>query len=395
VATDLVDTVKGYLTPDVIQKAAELVGESNGATQKALGGIVPTLISGVMNTASTSEGSQQLVRTLDAGKYNGSALNSVASLFSGGSSTQNALTAGRGLLDSLFGPKSGGVTDLIARLGGIRSESASSLLALVAPLVMHVIGHERTAIGPDAASLGGLLRSQRSMLSGLLPAGLASVLGWPTAAASEAEAVTSSVSRAASRTTREVEAVPETARQKWFAPLLLLAAVALGTLVWLSWPTASVREASRRVSQLQLPGGVTISAPEGSFNFSVAKWLASSNDTNVPKRFVFNDLRFETNSTQLTADSVPTVKTLTAVLKAYPAVTVALEGYTDSTGDPSANKKLSLDRAGAVKDIMVKDGIAESRVTAEGRGDENPVASNDTEQGRAMNRRLELVVLKR
>jgi len=68
VATDLVDIVKGYLTPDVIQKAAELVGESNRATQKALGGIVPTLISGVMNTASTSEGSQQLARTLDAGK---------------------------------------------------------------------------------------------------------------------------------------------------------------------------------------------------------------------------------------------------------------------------------------------------------------------------------------
>jgi len=127
----------------------------------------------------------------------------------------------------------------------------------------------------------------------------------------------------------------------------------------------------------------------------VAKWLASSSDTNVSKRFVFNDLKFESNSTRLTADSVPTVKSLTTVLKAYPAVTVALEGYTDSTGDPSANKKLSLDRADAVKDIMVKDGIAESRVTAEGRGDENPVASNDTEQGRAMNRRLELVVLKR
>jgi len=391
----LVDIVKGYLTPDAIQKAAELVGESNGATQKALGGIVPTLISGVMNTASTSEGSQQLVRTLDAGKYNGSALNSVAGLFSGGSSTQNALTAGRGLLDSLFGPKIGGVADLIARLGGIRPESASSMLALVAPLVMHVIGHERTTIGSDAASLGGLLRSQRSLLSGLLPAGLASVLGWPTAT-SEAEGVTSSVTGAASRTTREVEALPETVgRQRWFAPLLVLAAVALGTLVWLSWPTASVREASRRVSQLQLPGGATITAPEGSFNFSVAKWLASSSDTNVPKRFVFNDLRFESNSTRLTADSMPTVKTLTTVLKAYPAVTVALEGYTDSMGDPSANKKLSLDRAGAVKDIMVKDGIAESRVTAEGRGDENPVASNDTEQGRALNRRLELVVLKR
>lgn len=394
-AIDLVDIVKGYLTPDVIQKASGLVGESNGATQKALGGTVPTLLSAVMNTASTSEGSQQLIRTLDAGKYNGSALESVGTLFAGGPATQNALTAGRGLVESLFGSKLSIVTDLIARFGGIRPESASSLLALVAPLVMHVIGHQRTAIGPDAASLGGLLRSQRSMVSGLLPAGLSSILGWSTVS-SGAEAATSTVSSAASRVTREAAAVPETVgRRRWFAPLLVLAALALGTLVWLSWPTASVREAAQRVSEVQLPGGAKIAVPEGSFNFSLASWLASTSDTNVPKRFVFDDLKFESNSTTLTPDSVPTVTTLTAVLRAYPAVTVALEGHTDNTGDPSANKRLSLDRAGVVKDIMVKDGIAESRITARGLGEDKPVATNETEQGRARNRRLELVVLNR
>jgi outer membrane protein OmpA-like peptidoglycan-associated protein len=397
VAIDLVDLVKGYLTPDVIGKASDLVGESSGATQKALGGIVPTLVSAVMNTASTNEGSQQLVRTLDAGKYNGSALNSAASLFTGGLATQNGLTAGRGLVESLFGSKLGGVTDLLARFAGIRPESASSLLALAAPLVMHVIGNQRTAIGPDASSLSSLLRSQRSMLSGLLPAGLGSLLGW-SAVTSGAETLTSSVSGAASRVTREMAAaVPEPVgqRQSWFAPLLVLAALALGALVWLSWPTAAVREAARTVSELQLPGGVKIAVPNGSFNFSLANWLAGSNDTNVPKRFVFDDLKFESDSIKLTPDSVPTVKTLTAVLRAYPAVTVALEGHTDSTGDPSANKKLSLDRADAVKDIMVKDGIAASRITATGFGEENPVASNETAQGRALNRRLELVVLKR
>jgi OmpA-OmpF porin, OOP family len=397
VAIDLVDLVKGYLTPDVIGKASDLVGESSGATQKALGGIVPTLVSAVMSTASTNDGSQQLVRTLEAGKYNGSALNSVASLVTGGLATQNALTAGRGLVESLFGAKLGGITDLLARFAGIRPESASSLLALAAPLVMHVIGQQRTVIGTDASSLSGLLRSQRSMLSGSLPAGLGSLLGW-SAVTSRAETLTSSVSGAASRVTREMAEVvhePVERRQSWFAPLLVLAALALGALVWLSWPTASVREASRKINELQLPGGVKIAVPDGSFNFSLANWLASGNDTNVPKRFVFDDLKFESDSTKLTPDSVPTVKTLTAVLRAYPAVTVALEGHTDSTGDPSANKKLSLDRADAVKDIMIKDGIAASRISATGFGEENPVASNDTAQGRALNRRLELVVLKR
>jgi outer membrane protein OmpA-like peptidoglycan-associated protein len=115
----------------------------------------------------------------------------------------------------------------------------------------------------------------------------------------------------------------------------------------------------------------------------------------VPKRFVFEDLNFETGSTQLTPESVGTVNSLVAVLTAYPAVNVALEGHTDNTGDPAANKKLSLDRATAVKDLMVKGGIAEARMTASGYGQENPVAPNETDQGRAKNRRLEMVVGKR
>ena len=74
---------------------------------------------------------------------------------------------------------------------------------------------------------------------------------------------------------------------------------------------------------------------------------------------------------------------------------VILEGYTDSTGDAAANKKLSLDRAAAVKSLLVAGGGADSRITTAGFGLENPIASNDTEEGRAKNRRLELPVEKR
>jgi K(+)-stimulated pyrophosphate-energized sodium pump len=86
---------------------------------------------------------------------------------------------------------------------------------------------------------------------------------------------------------------------------------------------------------------------------------------------------------------------LTPDVKAYPAVSVTLEGHTDNTGDAAANKKLSLDRATAVKGLMVKGGVTESRITSEGYGQEKPVAPNDSEQGRAKNRRLEMVVVKR
>jgi len=392
-ATDLVDLARGYITPDVIQKASGYIGESSGTTQKALAGIVPTIISALMNSASTTEGAQQLARTLDSGKYDGSALSGVTNMFSGGMATQNALGAGKGILDWLFGTKLGGVADLVSRASGVRSASATSLLALAAPLVMHLIGQQRSSLGSDPAALTKLLGSQKSLLTGLLPAGLGSLLGW-SAMSSGIQAVGSSVTSAASDVRREM--APATmGRQSWLAPLLVLGALVLGALIWLSWPTADVREAARKISALKLPGGVTISVPEGSFNFSLASWLAGTSDTGVPKRFVFDDLNFERDSTTLTPESVPTVSTLLSVLKAYPGVSVSLEGHTDSTGDPSANKKLSLDRAQAVKDILVEGGIAESRIAVTGYGAENPLASNDTSQGRAMNRRLELVVLTR
>ena len=156
-----------------------------------------------------------------------------------------------------------------------------------------------------------------------------------------------------------------------------------------------MREAAEGSASFSSPGERRISVPEGSFNFSLASWLAGTTDTKVPKRFVFDDLNFERDSTTLTPESVPTVKTLITVLKAYPEVSVALEGHTDATGDPSANKRLSLQRADAVKQIMVQGGIPGSRITATGYGAESPLASNDTAQGRAKNRRLELVVLSR
>ena len=83
------------------------------------------------------------------------------------------------------------------------------------------------------------------------------------------------------------------------------------------------------------------------------------------------------------------------ILKAYPDVAVRLEGHTDNTGDADANKKLSLDRAVVVKEIMVPGGIADGRIGTDGYGEEKPIAPNETEEGRAKNRRTELVVEKR
>ena len=68
--------------------------------------------------------------------------------------------------------------------------------------------------------------------------------------------------------------------------------------------------------------------------------------------------------------------------------------YVSSAGSREV-RVLSLDRANAVKDLLMKGGVEESRMTTQGFGQDNPIASNDTEEGKARNRRLELVVEKR
>jgi OmpA-OmpF porin, OOP family len=397
-AVNLVDQIRSYLTPDIMQRVSAYVGEPEGVTQKAMTGIVPTLVAALANQASSPGGPQQLAQILDTGKYDGSALSNLGSMLAGGVTTQNAVGAGKSILESLFGTRLGGVTDLIAQYAGARTGSASTLLALAVPLVLHVLGKQRAVTGSSPSALAALLGEQKSFLGGLLPAGLTSLLGW----SGFGPDVTSGA-----RTVRDYprepawEPAPPPSRRaatpwSWLVPLVILGALALAALAWWSsWQTPPTPPAARapagRATDVQLPGGGRVSLPEGSFNYSLYQWLASG-DTTVPKRFVFDNLNFETGTTKLTPDSVPTIDSLTAILKAYSTAGFRLEGHTDNTGDPAANKKLSQDRADAIKALLVQGGIADSRINTAGFGAEKPVASNDTEDGRLKNRRTELVV---
>ncbi|HEY9234829.1 MAG TPA: OmpA family protein, partial [Phenylobacterium sp.] len=144
---------------------------------------------------------------------------------------------------------------------------------------------------------------------------------------------------------------------------------------------------------LTLPGGATISVAPGSIGYGVATFLASNEP--APKTFVFDNLNYDTASNALTPESRPTVETLAAILKAYPNVQARVVGYTDNQGDPAANKTLSDARAATVKREMVALGIAADRIETAGMGEADPVADNATEEGRAKNRRTELVIVRK
>ncbi len=104
---------------------------------------------------------------------------------------------------------------------------------------------------------------------------------------------------------------------------------------------------------------------------------------------------FETNSAKLSPGGKARVGELAAALDQHPEWSVAVIGYTDDTGKYEYNLKLSKDRAQSVVNALVKEyGIANTRLAPEGRGSLSPVASNETAEGRAQNRRVEVVIIK-
>ncbi len=101
------------------------------------------------------------------------------------------------------------------------------------------------------------------------------------------------------------------------------------------------------------------------------------------------DVRFEPNSYLVTPASKPSIKSFANFLKRYPNARVKIVGYTDTSGTRSRNRLLSEKRAESVKQLLVSYGISRGKITAIGKGDLNPIATNDTAEGREQNRRIE------
>ena len=103
-------------------------------------------------------------------------------------------------------------------------------------------------------------------------------------------------------------------------------------------------------------------------------------------------IHFGHNSAVIENVSKSDINTTATILKKYPDSKVVVKGYTDSLGNPAYNVDLSQRRAQAVADELIKQGVKAENVTAIGYGAANPVASNDTVEGRRQNRRVELEI---
>ncbi len=118
--------------------------------------------------------------------------------------------------------------------------------------------------------------------------------------------------------------------------------------------------------------------------------------TNTGDRLIVTlpqDILFAVDSAQVNSGLRGDLLTVSDSLQSYPGSTVQVIGHTDNTGDASYNQGLSERRTNAVADVLMDGGVAFSRINAIGRGEDQPTASNLTPEGRAQNRRVEIVIL--
>lgn len=116
--------------------------------------------------------------------------------------------------------------------------------------------------------------------------------------------------------------------------------------------------------------------------------------TETPRGLVvdLSDVLFDTGKYTLKQNTQVSLAKIATIIQLYPSIKVQVEGYTDSTGSPATNQKLSENRAIAVRDFLAQNGVPQDNLTAAGYGATNFVADNGTAAGRAQNRRVDLIV---
>jgi len=387
----LLETLQGAVTPDLVEHLAGLLGESPDATAKGLTAVLPTLL-GALTMRTEHEGIADVMHATHVGLGGGNPLDGLVAGLSSPDVRSTLMDHGATIATQLLGAQSAPVTAALAGQSGLKGDTIGSLIKLGGPMAMGALAK---ALGgePTAQGTTDLLHAERPAIMAALPPGIRELLAPLAAAATPLHGT-------------PVEAAAESAlsASRWL-PWLIGLMVAIILFAGLrgcqdqdaekaalsSVTTPIVTEAPREEMEIVLPDGTALKLESGHVGFELVRFLQSAEP--APRSFRFEDLTYDSADSSLDAQSAATVRTVAAIMQAFPTMTARIVGHTDNQGEASANQTLSETRARAVETLVEESGIADARIASEGRGQTEPIATNDTAEGRAQNRRTVILVL--
>jgi OOP family OmpA-OmpF porin len=393
-ADSLFTSLLGMLDNRCVGELAGRLGESEQAVSRGMQSSIAAVLGSM---ASKSEDSSALRKILDLAPST-SGYGSWSQIASNVSDPNSpVISGGRRLLSGLFGNTQSNVTSALSADSGLRPGSTSALMAIVAPVVLNFISRRMLGEGMSISGLGDLLQRESSTIRSALPASL-SHLFWPRAPIVETpQVVAQTVER-------------EKSSWSWIAPLILAGLILGGFWAFTharkpitaqidSIATGTANRVAESAAGLgdfvkhTLPGNVTLNVPENGVEQRLVAFIEAPGV--APDKitwFNFDRLVFDTGSATLRPESEEQLDNIAAILVAYPKVKLNVGGYTDNIGDSQSNLQLSRERANAVVAELVRRGISADRLTADGYGEEYPIADNSIEAGRAQNRRVAMRV---
>jgi outer membrane protein OmpA-like peptidoglycan-associated protein len=433
---NLIETLKDQMNSGVVSSLGQKIGLSDDQVNTGISAGIPTILAGILKKGSSGD-TGFLGKTL--GNVTGAA-NDPDELLNG--DHESLLEKGKSILGGLFGGDTDAVTNAVSNSSGISGVKAAGLLALITPLVTGGISKLMGSNGWSITDLVGKLSENKADITAALPQDLGSTLGLANINAPKVNIPNANINPpkiGVPNANYNVAQAPKSGGGffKWLIPLLIILAAAwwfskgcnshklnsaidslsakadsagakidsatggVGSKIDQAKAVVAgklnaagdfVRELGTKISK-KLPDGTSINIPENSVEGSLISFIEDKNKP-VDKTtwFTFDRLYFETGKSILKPESQEQLKNIAAILKAYPNVQLKLGGYTDNTGDAAVNTKISNERANAALDALVKLGVDTKRLSAEGYGQEHPVASNDTPEGRAQNRRIDIRV---
>ncbi|MNJ91455.1 putative lipoprotein YiaD precursor [compost metagenome] len=435
---NLIEMIKNEIGDDVVSSLSQKAGVSEDQVKTGLSAGIPAVLAGVLKNGIGG----------DSG-FLGKILSGASGMAGKPEDVLNGdhgdlLEKGKSLLGGLFGNDSDAVTGAVASSTGLSGPKSAGLLAMIVPLITGYISKLMASKEWGISDLVGKIFESKADIAAAMPQGLSDSLGFASIKMPNVNIPKVDVPKV------ELPKVPPVnygvAQEpksgsifKWLIPLLIILlggwwlmgkmgcnspkventvganmdslghtmdsatdAMKADAMTARESIEGKLNEAGDFVRDLgvvivkKLPDGKEIKVAENSVENKLIMFIEDK-DKPVDKTtwFTFDRLYFEPGKSVLKAESQGQINNIDAILIAYPTVKLKIGGYTDNTGDAAVNKKISDERANVAKNELVKMGIDAKRLDAEGYGAEHPIASNDTPEGRAQNRRIDIRVMEK